>query len=817
MNSDGFAIDWNLSYDQLVGKLEFHVENGHGVARFLPRKGKCVLKQADIHLVPGRKYRISAEIRTSAFRMNGGGMIVYNWAWKDSRGISSFPRDTNGAWRRVESIVEAPPGKYELYSLAIYTTGETEGLLEVRCPSLEPVDADGESAKPGPALSKFAWITPLSPLLTKVPAGDSKLELAYLQPIESTQDVTCVIATRAEGDAKKNAQGVYPLHNGRIHARLTGMKPGRGVLYAAICGGQTVIARRTFPIVVDQEVLAPAKTGRRLNTMVTRLLETEAQDGECRFSVEHDGWIWIFLEKGGAQTQACLDGCSEPVVVSRKGERLETLRWIRRGSHVLTLSNTEGGRLIVNAVPQLFFNSYPSKFLAKQQPKYAPFSGAFLRKHLIPVATTLNYGWKMETIPESERREMIERGREFVGQAMHWNARSPGYENRLETSEELAARLRLHGSMTDPFVNGFAFDEIEMAAVKDKLEYAGAMRLLQDAVRPIYTWSSGVAFPFTALDAEYLSAVVNCANGRGRFMFECYPYLSCAQEDDEVAMLGKELNETARRAKRLVPDVLRSALVIAGCYTTVGGGSCYMDELDPDPKRMFDIYFHKLATDLDFEGLAGCGIYAFGNSDEEDVRWIAHLLRHYCLEGKTDMPSDREGFTYLPGHVVNPDFRNGLAGWTISDANGIRVKQVAGFAAKVETRRNAKKTGDDVCSFVRGVQGPNVLSQRLSGLVPGRAYVIRYLVSSAADAFAKDAKLRRYPIECKVFDAEIVTDSTPTAMYGDAERFVRGANLRTVVFRPIKEEAELAFSDETAEIGEELYLDAVRVRPYFWN
>lgn len=54
-------------------------------------------------------------------------------------------------------------------------------------------------------------------------------------------------------------------------------------------------------------------------------------------------------------------------------------------------------------------------------------------------------------------------------------------------------------------------------------------------------------------------------------------------------------------------------------------------------------------------------------------------------------------------------------------------------------------------------------------------------------------------------------------MYGDAERFVRGANLRAVVFRPIKEEAELSFSDETAEIGEELYLDAVRVRPYFWN
>ena len=55
-------------------------------------------------------------------------------------------------------------------------------------------------------------------------------------------------------------------------------------------------------------------------------------------------------------------------------------------------------------------------------------------------------------------------------------------------------------------------------------------------------------------------------------------------------------------------------------------------------------------------------------ADEEMYRWSHALLRHYVVEGQKEMLSKKYGFSYVPGHIENNDFADGLKGWTVNEA-----------------------------------------------------------------------------------------------------------------------------------------------------
>ena len=51
--------------------------------------------------------------------------------------------------------------------------------------------------------------------------------------------------------------------------------------------------------------------------------------------------------------------------------------------------------------------------------------------------------------------------------------------------------------------------------------------------------------------------------------------------------------------------------------------------------------------------------------DEETVRWMGRLFRHYCIEGRSTMLS-RDPLVLA--HLQNPDFEKGPAGWSVAEA-----------------------------------------------------------------------------------------------------------------------------------------------------
>ena len=87
----------------------------------------------------------------------------------------------------------------------------------------------------------------------------------------------------------------------------------------------------------------------------------------------------------------------------------------------------------------------------------------------------------------------------------------------------------------------------------------------------------------------------------------------------------------------------------------------------------------------EFFGLYGLMVYKSTYAEEEAVRWCGRLFRHYCIEGHTDLLSERYGFKYRLDHIQNGDFDDGLTGWTVSEAEKDKFR--ANMRKKMENIR----------------------------------------------------------------------------------------------------------------------------------
>ncbi len=93
------------------------------------------------------------------------------------------------------------------------------------------------------------------------------------------------------------------------------------------------------------------------------------------------------------------------------------------------------------------------------------------------------------------------------------------------------------------------------------------------------------------------------------------------------------------------------------------------ESLDINPatnhKVFLDMQLNLLANDPRCLGLYGVMTYLSSYTDEETVRWMGRLFRHYCIEGKSRPYCDDP---YVLPHLRNPDFEDGTSGWTVSAA-----------------------------------------------------------------------------------------------------------------------------------------------------
>ena len=159
-----------------------------------------------------------------------------------------------------------------------------------------------------------------------------------------------------------------------------------------------------------------------------------------------------------------------------------------------------------------------------------------------------------------------------------------------------------------------------------------------------------------------------------------------------------------------------------------------------------DMQVNTVANNPALSGIDGLEWWTSSQSDEETVRWVGKLYRHYAIEGRTNLLTKPDPL--FLSHIQNADFEKGTEGWTLSAAEkeSIAVKSFPRYG-RIEGRymglgrpADPEHIGDSFLCMKRSDKGPNTFSQTISNLKPGRLYSMKMFSCDYNDLVNAEAK-----------------------------------------------------------------------------
>lgn len=779
-----------------------------------------------LKLVPGAKYRVGGYVRTKGFHAEESGIQLRDAGqifW--SHGTEKFPEDTNGEWVRLEATVtaednkayKAPGGNVwtDLHSFVIFAYGAT-GCLEISAPFLEAAD---EAAREGtivnpPILQGWGRIMPFSPVLSKIPADKATLELGVYCRLEKPfSEYECQV--ELAGQSRR-----FPLDGKQmVTATLERLEPGHHEIKFQLLQKEDgrVLQENAYPctVVAPQDYAVPETW---LNNLVSELARRPLVDGEIAFTVPRDGWYWFGLERSDEGTECLLDQMASPVIRHRPGERSETMRFLPAGEHHLTTRGAQSGNVLtIRSVKELM--CFPM-FVAegdniftnlRRQGKFFIPDLPFFRRHIWPAINTQMLAAEYltpEAVPPILGQECRDRGIRLL------NCGGARWGDPDDISRNVRTRWCIQ------YTDGRAIDEISTWWPTDKqVSTAEGLWRLCDFEKLIYLWNGPPrAFLFQPLvHRPLLAAVANAGQGRGKLLLETYITTSSNQQETEEYM--NILNEHVRRAEAIQPGAKSLLGFVFSGYATAGSynANCHPQT---DFKWTLDYYFWKLANDPELMGIYCVGYYSYFYGDEELTRWAGALLRHYCVDGQREMLSSKYGFSCNPELLSNCDFDEGLECWTPAPAQpgAISPWYRKNFGRQFQRRSNeGENCGDHAALFVRSDKGPNRLTQKAIGLIPGHKYALRFYTADPDEIELDKGVSVNFAFRADVSDARILPE------LGYERRYMARHEMVThkVVFIPEGTEADITFSDWKgddevgAPVGQRRVLNFVSLTPFF--
>ena len=805
-----------------------------------------VVRQKYFHLASGGRFRLSAEVKTSGFKggkacmevlADGGGGIL--------AGIA-VPENTAGEWKKVEQTFAAPadwtggePQNNDDRHFIFQIGGAMLGCdvrravrVGIRNLALEPID---EIARNGSRQIPARYvapqprrIVPIDPLLAKVDAADARM-LFYWPGEPECGVAACALSAKV--DAGETAAIAKFETNGRALLEFGRLTPGDHTIALSIvdAAGKTLATSRYLFTAIPRPPEGPC--GERLNNFVTRLHDAPLADGEVRFFVPEDGWVWMSIS-GAAESEAtgALDGGAEPCVLRRKGEPFnEAQRFLPAGWHTLRVGGAaKGGRLRVHAVKTLVTNVPVLKEEASCfEPKQAfalPFHRHYGSLSTFNVVNGIGFDAPFKA-------PFAQRGLRFWGNTLGasvWHAARHDRTTLRPRVESAAWKIGMDVIVDESA--GIVDDVMEEARKDERVQNSEllwdmrARRLHGGAVNTYYAdSSSGAHFRDRKCCTSEISAIVNSGEGRGFVVPESYApsfadeALSAKWEDYFAHFLASAVD--------FVPSAKGRVLFWIAPYVDLGRWTSY-DSPEVDLKAHYARLVRAFAVRPDFAGLGGLGFGAATSANDDIRRWGYRLVRHYCLEGATDDIAAQYGFKWAPGFVKNCDFAQGLDCWTPApgEDGGIVAENIPGFGGRQGRQfrvfPSVKTLGDDVAVFVSGAT-PNRLQQKISGLVPGKYYTLEYYVADYASA--KNGLVGEPPPPA-MFSARLSgATEVPSLAYrrtsAEGRNYAALTNFRHV-FKADGAECTLTFADCDAEgrmfpAGTKQVVNHIVFKPYY--
>jgi hypothetical protein len=243
-----------------------------------------------------------------------------------------------------------------------------------------------------------------------------------------------------------------------------------------------------------------------------------------------------------------------------------------------------------------------------------------------------------------------------------------------------------------------------------------------------------------------------------------------------------------------------------------------------------DQQMNLVANDPSLAQIAGLNWWTSLLADEETVRFVGKLYRHYAIEGKTNM------FTSDPlflTHIQNADFEHGTNGWTLHPAEDgtIAAKSFPRYG-RIEGRymglgrpADPEHIGDTFLRMKRSEKGPNTFSQTIKNLQPGRLYSLKMFVCDYNDLITpKPKKIEEAKSTATVLieGAEVDTTRSFTEVYASnpEPKIPVCITYHWKIFRAKATTATLTVSDwqypnqPTPPFGQEQAFNFLEIQPY---
>lgn len=516
------------------------------------------------------------------------------------------------------------------------------------------------------------------------------------------------------------------------------------VSYHDQAGREVVSTKRLTTILPDgkQQI-------RVLNNLVSELMDAHVRglidQPRIEFMNPRNGWVW-FRAAGNCSLQL---GDDRLLTAEKEKPATEAMRLLPAGKHVLQVNGAPTD-LTIRAIPALVYNVYPST------PRIAPFGANTwerLRKHMLPNVNMI----ESSLVDTPEHAEWLAQGKCWLA-----NVQAPGLIDEKEwTAEKMLDVWLKPGTSTAHAerpglviskLSGLQVDEYYPGAKSARFMEPLVSSLAQLAEHPAFAGKLWIPFVSGKFGATPTNLLMKTLLGAG------WPF-------SEEVYVG-EMPTEAENSN----SIRSSFLGVAGAYQSAHPGSVRRMIFTPmyaylpycttnrypqaDFRVHLDMQMQLLAADPAFFGLWGVQPYRSNYVDEEILNCMGRMLRHYCIEGRVErMLSD----PYELRHLKNPDFEAGTNHWQVAAAKegAITAGTFAGYGT-LQGRYPSGAFGDAFVRLKRSNKGPNLVSQQLQGLKPGRLYSLKLITADLADLQGGRSKKNKQAISIAIDGAEVL-------------------------------------------------------------
>jgi hypothetical protein len=493
---------------------------------------------------------------------------------------------------------------------------------------------------------------------------------------------------------------------------------------------------------------------KKRNNLVSDLLEVASisAPGTFQFTRPSDGWTFFsaVTEGSGSLTVRLEDAAKDDAILTRNAPSaspIEGVRYLKKGEHRLRV-NCRGGlrvlKLSVRAIPDLLNCGLRFDPAIKA---FGHYDMAFFAKDVSPNVTTMIVPSNIQ-LPKEVIDDWHRQGKHFVAEVgLKQHAKSP--DDNFQVWTGVLDRV--------PFLDGIIINEFgmnrpsgrpltprrraEQQEHKVNEQALAKMRAdprYRDKDVYVYFGGSGNLVNYEDTGTTFVRGILNC---NYRVALERYVFERSSPKRSEEAL--QALVEGIVDWNDKEPGVKPQMVIAFGLFSMPPGGINKLPNVDYHV--WMDQQMHVVANHPAMSEIGGLEWWTSILADEETVRFVGKLYRHYAIEGKTQM------FTrdplFLP-HLQNADFEKGTENWTLhaADAGSIEAKSFPRYG-RIEGRymglgrpADPEHIGDTLLWMKRSPKGPNSFSQTVKSLEPGRLYSLEMFSCDYQDLVHPKAK-----------------------------------------------------------------------------